>query len=267
MKLSLCEKQQKQRVNWYALVNHYDNMLAEVFQKISDHTVEPLYLTTPLESLLDRSPLVVSLKKGDALINSLPQKETLYFAAPLDISFKQVLQQLRNRLQIQFDGDRKGLFHYYLPSVASYFFFRASQEDSSKWLGCLSAVCFYKQVKSEVNEWVHIEGEFSPFSSATWLLAQSQEQGLNDKFIEQEIDAWAQAEDIQAFDWKNQKSVNSFCTQHQIEQPKLLSKLRHLVHTYSISLDNRYQVDTNQTSENIVKQLEQLISREYNYVC
>ena len=267
MKLTLNERQQKQKINWFALVNHYDNMPAEIYQNNVGHTVEPLYLTTPLEPLLDRSPLVISLKKNDALINSLPQKETLYFAASLDISFEQVLEQLRNRLQVQFDGDRKGLFHYYLPSVASYFFYRASQEDSSKWLGCLSAVCFYKQVKSEANEWVHIEGEFSPFSSATWLLTQSQEQGLNDKFIEQEIDAWAQAEDIQAFDWKNQKSVSSFCTQHQIEQPKLLSTLRHLVHTYNVSLDTQYHVDENQVPENIVKQLEQLISREYNYVC
>lgn len=267
MKLTLNETQEQKAIKWFALVNHYDSMPAEIYEKISDHTVEPLYLATPLDALLDRSPRVISLKKNDDLINSLPHNKTIYFAASIDISFKQVLEQLRNRLQIQFDGDRKGLFHYHLPSVASYFFDRASQEDSSKWLGCLSAVCFYKQVKSEASEWVHIEGEFSPFSSATWLLTQSQEQGLNDKFIEQEIDTWAQAEDIQAFDWKNQKSVSSFCTEHQIEQPKLLSKLRHLVHTYNISLDNRYPVDTNQTSENIVKQLEQLISREYNYVC
>jgi len=266
MKLSLHETQQKQRINWYALVNHYENMPAEVFQKISDHIVEPLYLTTPLESLLDRSPLVVSLKKGDVLINSLPQKETLYFAAPLDISFEQVLDQLRNRLQLQYDGDRKGLFHYYVPSVASYFFYRASEADSSKWLGCLSAVYFYKQIKSEEDEWVVIEGEFSPFSPSTWLLTLSQEQGLNDKFIEQEIDSWAHAENIPSFNWKNQKSVSSFCTQHQIEQPKLLSTLRHLVHTYNVSLDIQYHVDENQVPENIVKQLEQLISREYNYV-
>ncbi|WP_367990459.1 DUF4123 domain-containing protein [Vibrio sp. NTOU-M3] len=267
MKLTLNQRQQKQKIKWFALVNHYDNMPAEIYQNIADHTVEPLYLTTPLEPLLDRSPLVISLKKNDALINSLPQKETLYFAASLDISFEQVLDQLRNRLQVQFDGDRKGLFHYYVPSVASYFFYRASQTDSSKWLGCLSAICFYKQIKSEANEWVHIEGEFSLLNPSIWLLTQSQEKGLNDKFIEQEIDRWAQTENIQSFDWKNQKSVNTFCTQHQIEEPKLLSRLHHLVHTYNISLDNPYQVDANQTPENIVKQLEQLISREYNYVC
>lgn len=267
MKFSLCERQHNQTIRWFALVNHYDNMPVEIYQNITDHTVEPLYLTTPLESLLERSPLVISLKKNDNLISLLPQEKTIYFAANEDISFRQVLSQLRNRLQIQFDGDRKGLFHYYIPPVASYFFYRANEEDLSKWLGCLSAICFYKQIKSEVNKWVHIEGEFNLVSPATWLLTQSQEQGLNDKFIEQEIDAWAQAEDIQALDWKNQKSVSSFCTEHQIEQPKLLSIIRHLVHTYNISLDNRYQVGTNQSSENIVKQLEQLISREYNYVC
>lgn len=59
-------------VNWFALVNHYHNMQAEVYEGISGHLVEPLYLSTPVESLLNRSPLVIALQAEDPIVNSLP---------------------------------------------------------------------------------------------------------------------------------------------------------------------------------------------------
>ncbi|EOX7135126.1 DUF4123 domain-containing protein, partial [Vibrio cholerae] len=123
-------------VNWFALVNHYHNMHAEVYNNISGHLVEPLYLSTSVESLLDRSPLLIALYEQDPMTNILPKEHTLYFSAPLNVSFDVALAQLRNRLHIQFSGNRRGLFHYYCPSVASYFFEHSYTNDTGKWLGC-----------------------------------------------------------------------------------------------------------------------------------
>jgi hypothetical protein len=129
-------------------------------------------------------------------------------------------------------------------------------------------VYFYDQVISTSNEWGYIEGELEQKKRlSTWVLTQSQEIALNEKFVEQEIEEWANSEKIELIDWSKQKSVNVFCTQHQIEEPRLLSRLRRLVHIYGVSLEqNSFQIDTNQAPESIVEQIELVLSRESHYV-
>ncbi|KOO05720.1 DUF4123 domain-containing protein [Vibrio hepatarius] len=264
----LSNRQNGVELTWFAVVNFYEGMPQEVYGHIRHHVLEPLYLATSLESLMDRSPLVIALHDNDPIISSLPRENTIYFSAAKDVPLEQVLKHLRLRLEVQFSGERKGVFHYYIPSVASYFFRFSSQRDTSQWLGCLSSVYFYDQVISTSNEWGYIEGELEQKKRlSTWVLTQSQEIALNEKFVEQEIEEWANSEKIELIDWSKQKSVNVFCTQHQIEEPRLLSRLRRLVHIYGVSLEqNSFQIDTNQAPESIVEQIELVLSRESHYV-
>ena len=254
-------------VNWFALVNHYHNMQAEVYESISGHLVEPLYLSTPVESLLNRSPLVIALQAEDPIVNSLPKEHTLYFSAPLHVSFDEALAHLRNRLYVQFSGNRRGLFHYYLPSVASYFFQRSNAVDTAKWLGCFSGLYFYRQTHSDLANWINVVGEGELQALTLWQLTESQESALNDKYDESDIAQWAIANRIDGVNWQKQKMAPLFFSQHQITDPQLCSRLRHVIHRYDVDLNGlSFQSKPHQTSENIVEQLEHLLSRENKHV-
>ncbi|EKO3393522.1 DUF4123 domain-containing protein [Vibrio fluvialis] len=254
-------------VNWFALVNNYHNMHAEVYNSISGHLVEPLYLSTPVESLLDRSPLLIALYEHDPMANILPKEHTLYFSAPLNVSFDVALAQLRNRLHIQFSGNRRGLFHYYFPSVASYFFECSDTIDTGKWLGCFSSLYFYRQTYSDLANWSKVVGEGGGPALNLWLLTESQENALNDKYHENEIAQWATENNIKELNWQKQKMVHLFCSQHQITEPHIFSRLRHLIQRYDVALnDLDFHSKSHQTSENIVEHIEYLMSRENAYV-
>ena len=251
---------------WFALVSHYEGMHKEVYQHIAEHEVQNLYLSTSLEDLKDRSPLVVCLNHHDPLVNVLPKENTLYFSASKATSFKQVLAQLRLRLQIQFSGDRKGIFHYYHPSVASYFLGLSNKEETSRWLGCFSGVCFYNQVISSNEEWVYREGG-EQMSSSIWLLTQSQEHALKEKFVEQKIKTWADSEKLERIDWQKQKCVSTFCSQHRIEATNLIHQLRCWVQRYDLSQEQlNLPLNAAQTPESVVEHIEQLLLKEGRYV-
>ncbi len=251
---------------WFALISDYEGMHKEVYQHIDDHAVENLYLSTSLEDLKDKSPLVVRLNHNDPLVNVLPKENTLYFSVSKMTSFKQVLAQFRLRLQVQFSGDRKGVFHYYHPSVASYFLGLSNKDETSRWLGCFSGVCFYNQVFSSNEEWVYRDGE-EQMSSSIWLLTQSQEHALKEKFVEQKIKTWADSEQLEFVDWQKQKCVSTFCSQYGIETPDLIHQLRRWVQRYDLSLEQlNLPLNTAQTTESVVEHIEQLLLKEGHYV-
>ncbi len=176
------------RLNWLALVNHYDNMHEEIYQMLSGQAVESLYLSTALESLLPRSPLVISLDdEYDELITQLPSQYTLYFAAPSDLPFDVCTEQLRNRMHLYLSGGRKGLFHYYLPSVAGDFFSLSDHSDTVGWLGCFTMVCFYYQPPNGSPGWMSVAGEIAPPDSDVRSLSLSQEKALSAKYTQQQI--------------------------------------------------------------------------------
>lgn len=254
-------------VRWFALVSHYEGMRAEVYQYLSNQLVEPLYLTTTLDTLLDRSPLIVALNERDPLSSRLRKENTLYFSAPSEVSFDTALMILRNRMKVQFGGSRKGLFHYYVPAVASYFFSRSDREDTAAWLGYFNSVYFYRQTLSDNPGWIYQRSSNSASDIDDWVLTESQERALNDKFHEQAIHRWSEDHQISSVNWQKQKSVRSFCTQHQIDEQPLLSRLRHLVHLYDVSLyDLGFLPEKIQSPHAIVENIEQFISREHHHV-
>lgn len=267
MRLELENTHNGTPIRWFALVNYYKNMHADIYLKISGHLVEPLYLLTPIEPLLNRSPLVISLYKQDPIIEKLPKESTLYFSALANTSFEEILKNLRNKLKIQFSGNRKGIFHYYLPSVASYFFSFSTPNDSANWLHGFSSMYLYRQIKSQPPSWIKIEGESKKKPSPIWLITESQENALNEKFQEKNISQWSEVENIPFFDWKKQKTVDPFCSQYQINDPQLVIQVRNLVQHHDIALNQiRFMPSHPQHPEGIVKQLEIWISEEYKNV-
>lgn len=162
-----------------ALVSYYPDMHKGIYQQCQDRNITPLYFQTALKELFEQSPLLIELLPQDPLISVLPQRNTLFFHAPDHVSVTQMISHLRERMNVVFDGELKGLFHYYLPEVASYFFCHSQSEDTHKWLGCMTGISLNRQTLTEPPEWVEIIGDDS-FSEEkrTWLLTQSQSDAL-----------------------------------------------------------------------------------------
>ncbi|MGT0149909.1 hypothetical protein ACT691_11490 [Vibrio metschnikovii] len=91
-----------------------------------------------------------------------------------------------------------------------------------------------------------------------WQLTESQENALNDKYDESDIAQWAIANRIDGVNWQKQKMAPLF-SQHQITDPQLCSRLRHVIHCYDVDLNGlNFQSKPHQTSENIVEQVRTL---------
>ncbi|RJX70146.1 DUF4123 domain-containing protein [Vibrio sinensis] len=149
---------QNKPVRWYALVAFYPDMHQKLFSSLKGHNVSPLYNRTVLKGMLEHSPYLIELEDHDSLIAELPQTHSLLFSAPDKYSKGDVLNHLRNRMKVTFDGNRKGIFHYYQPEIASYFF-SAERRETHSWMGILSSVSWLNQVKAEEQEWRTVESE------------------------------------------------------------------------------------------------------------
>lgn len=241
--LDLSFYQSDQDATWYALASNYEGARQYVYGVIDGHVLEPLYLSTRIEELLDISPTLIQLKSADdPLIERLPKEYTLYFSANAELNFDSVADHLRKRMNIVFDGLRKGLFHFYHPTVASYFFGLSEPEDTAAWLYPIESVVLYRQMPSLPNEWI---GVLEPTQSAgtelddVWVITASQYQALSTDMDEKDILAWAADSDIQAeeINWLNQRSVTSICERYAIKTSSLLLSLRQFVHDNNVDLE------------------------------
>lgn len=202
----------------YALLAFYSDMPQELYKAIDGHNVWPLYGRTVLKGMLEHSPYLIELKEHDALIAELPQTHLLLFSAPDKYSKDDVLDHLRNRMKVTFDSNRKGIFHYYQPEIASYFFL-AERRETQNWMGILSSVSWLNQVKAEEQGWRTVENELdteealSSVDTQQWVLTASQAEQLNrqwlDRFIEQSLENQA----ISATQWQNLRLAYSNCQQ------------------------------------------------------
>ncbi|SHO59073.1 DUF4123 domain-containing protein [Vibrio quintilis] len=227
--LKLNAEHQGQPVVWYALVSDAPDLRQQVYQWLDGHDCEPLYLSTPLEPLMEQSPLLITLKYGggDALTAQLPPAYTLYFSAPASLSAGDVADQLRWRMLVYYYGQTRGLLHYYQPQIAGYFFSRTDDAVTSGWLGGLYSVVYYRQTLSEPPCWQEAGDYTSNPHMDIWVLQPSQEQALETMFQERAIVQWAQDRRA-SIDWPLQHAVSHFCQHHQIEDDTLKYRLRDL---------------------------------------
>ncbi|CAM3647906.1 hypothetical protein VA7868_01447 [Vibrio aerogenes CECT 7868] len=254
---------------WYALVSYAPEMREQVYQWLDGHQCEPLYLTSPLESLLAQSPLLIALKYGsdDSLMARLPPERTLFFSAPATVDFQQVSTQLRWRMLVYFSGKLRGLLHYYHPQVASCFFSAADQEVTSQWLGIFCSVVFLRQSLREPACWTETGDFTSTPDMSVWHLHSSQEEALNRFYEEREVLAWAQANQTVP-DWSVQIAVTRFCADWKIDQQLLIDRLRDLADKTGQPL-SLHQYDPEKfarlTMDAKVSHIESMILREHQH--
>jgi hypothetical protein len=255
------------RTKWYALLSHYEGMREQLFSVIDGQEYEPLYLLTSLDVILEISPVFIELKSDrDPLLTELPEASVFYYSAPSEVPFSVLVAHLRLRLNVLFDGLRKGLLHYYHPRVASYFFSRSSDKETSAWLGPFSSVQFLEQCFDREAHWVECGDGGSVSDNSTWIMQPSQDRALTQQCGDQEIRMWLDAHHHESVDWAIQQSATQFCDQLTIIQPELRVRLRNAVHHYQVN-PRRLNTGDPQFSELATEQkiecIEQYLAREY----
>lgn len=173
-----------QKLEWYALVSYYDDMHEYIYGNSSGHDIKPLYLETELSELLSISPLLIHLYGvDDKFIPKLPIENSIYFADNKSLSMDRVINFCRSRLKV-LSNDRKGIFHYYHPIVASYFFSFSSINDTAQWLNPLWGVLYFDQAENH-DDWELRYGSSNNDSlEQPWVLKPSQQESLAKKMLD-----------------------------------------------------------------------------------
>ncbi|MEI8631856.1 hypothetical protein P4S72_06740 [Vibrio sp. PP-XX7] len=179
-----------------------------------------------------------------------------------------MIEQLRWRLLVYFAGQRKGIFHYYQPEIASYFLSGSDEQSTSDWLGALCSVGFYCQTLSAQPGWVEIGDYTSTPDMTLWSLPPDQTLALDRLYEEREVQHWGNDTQTPDIHWPTQNAVTRFCDTYTIEAPTLRARLRQLAHRTqrapAFAPMNEAQF-TRLSPEDKVTQLEQIAVRESYY--
>ncbi|MCE0495148.1 DUF4123 domain-containing protein [Vibrio salinus] len=260
--------------NWYALISDYEGMREQVYSVLDKHEIEPLYVETMLEPLIEKSPVLIQLKDADdPITEKLPDSHSLYFFAESTVSFEQVIDHLRLRMNILFDGNRKGLFHFYHPAVASYFFGLSEPKDTSQWLAPLLAVLVYRQIHSCADDWVLISPSDNrpdaELQRGVWSIAYSQHNALIQQMDEKDIVEWMKENGHSEINWTHQLKVKTFTEQVGLSHLSLIVSLRNFVHKEKADID-KFIFDQKQLSSldqfDKLKQIKETMVRELIHV-
>jgi hypothetical protein len=169
---------------WYFLA-HYSQQLPSLIVSYGDK--HNLYQGTDLNDVQDLSPILITINNDQlsALINDIESKRLkgLMIAIEKTVPLTVLMKQLRQRLFVNFDKGRKGIFHFQNPRVASHFFHQSLVQDTHAWMGNIKKLAWFDNVPWGSQQWEAIENNSLNLlqgGSEPWLLTSSQENALLD---------------------------------------------------------------------------------------
>lgn len=200
----------------YLLVEQKKDTLKKLFSgQFQYPQIDYLFDNTEMSHLKNQSPLIIQdTTVSDATLHEFLEKQSgllITSHVPKD----QLLKHLRHIMLVYFSPEQFGLFRYYDPFVASYFFTSLNQIDSAFWLGPISQLKWYNvtwrervnsqdqwqsYINTEVDKWQlqAISIETKPLLNSTHIqvLGQMQQEKLaykwwqnnNSKIAENSID-------------------------------------------------------------------------------
>lgn len=120
----------------YLLAEPQEVILKKVFSsKLKKPQVSYLFDDTVISAAKAESPVVIT----DPYINASELKPLLEKNSGLLITsqhrLKNILAHLRHILFVYFKPEQEGIFRYYDPHIASYFFTSLNQQETVQWLG------------------------------------------------------------------------------------------------------------------------------------
>lgn len=127
-------------------------ILAEPQQQVIKQAYSGKFKQPHISYLFDNTE-IPDLKQSGPILLSDPQadqhtlKEILQKNAGLLISStytrEDILAQLRHNLFVYFKPDQIGIFRYYDPFIASYFFTSLNEQETANWLGPIATIEWY----------------------------------------------------------------------------------------------------------------------------
>ncbi|PKF81399.1 hypothetical protein CW749_01800 [Vibrio sp. vnigr-6D03] len=126
----------------YIIASYSASTAQEIYEFSETSEIEPLYAESELQEFLSISPIVARVETKSTLFRRLAEGTPSDFdwswilvSVPTSMLFDHLLRQLRSSLTLSFDGARRGVFHFYNPRVAHYFFGESDPSDTQTWLG------------------------------------------------------------------------------------------------------------------------------------
>lgn len=105
--------------------------------------INHLFENTDMASLKDSGPILIT----DAQASLADYKEILQTHSGLLITSahpqQQIIQHLRHILIVYFNTEQQGIFRYYDPYIASYFFPPLNEQETTQWLGPIHNLEWY----------------------------------------------------------------------------------------------------------------------------
>lgn len=137
----------------YILAQPQKEILKEAYSgKFKQPCISYLFDNTEMPDLKESGPILLS----DKNVEEQTFKQLLQQHAGLlirsDYSEQDILAQLRHNLFVYFKPDQIGIFRYYDPYIASYFFPHLNQQETFNWLGPINTIeWFNTDWRNKVN--------------------------------------------------------------------------------------------------------------------
>lgn len=127
----------------YLLLDQQSGTLEKVFSgKFQKPQVDYLFKDTELADYKEQSPLLIEDTTATSNYRSFLEKNAGLIVTS-SFPKERVIQQLKHILIVYVTTEHKGLFRYYDPYIASYFFTSLGEQETAQWLGPISRIDWY----------------------------------------------------------------------------------------------------------------------------
>ena len=192
--LQLQDKLDDEELAHYLIADYHPDTAHDLYAYGASPDIAPLYIGTDLAELLEYSPYVIRVKSDDTLLNIFHTKAIsggswsgILVSALAEIAFDDLITHLRQRLIMQFSGNKKGILHFQNPAVAHYFFGESDKRDTALWMGPITHISWYAFPYSAIQGvWCSVSNSLpvkaaellSDTSNSSWIITPSQQMAL-----------------------------------------------------------------------------------------
>lgn len=138
----------------YLLAEPQQEILKKVFSgKFKKPEISYLFEHTEMTSLKETGPVLVADPTVDTTILKQILEKNSGLLITSHLPQENILAQLRHILFVYFKPDQVGIFRYYDPYIASYFFASLNEQETAQWLGPIEQIQWFNtDWRNKVNQ-------------------------------------------------------------------------------------------------------------------
>lgn len=194
----------------YLLAEPQQEIIKKIYSgKFKQPQVNYLFDNTEMPDLKQTGPILVT----DTNVDTTVFKQLLEQHSGLLITSQQpqaqVLAQLRHILFVYFKPDQIGIFRYYDPYIASYFFPSLNEQETADWLGPIESIEWYNtDWRNKVNQPDQWQEKYNP-QAANWQLDTAKLKTKPVLSNNQNLALQDMQEEKFAYEWHQDKAQNT----------------------------------------------------------